>query len=142
MFWCIHNRRASVSLLQSPVTVDSLKEQHGPYQANCTQIYCWQGPQETIGIKGCPYFCPYYWRCQETQQVPILVQLLSVRPFIACTAKLYPIFWVYPKFEADFRLKRGRVWPASSENGLNWVCLTSKGVQIWIQDRNVLNHGH
>ena len=83
MFWCIHNRRASVSLLQSPVTVDSLKEQHGPYQANCTQIYYWQGPQETIGIKGCPYFCPYYWRCQETQQVPILVQLLSVRPFIA-----------------------------------------------------------
>ena len=124
------------------VTVDSLKGQHGPYQENRTQIFWRQGTKDTIGIQGCPYFYPHYGRCQETQQVPILVQLLSVRPFIVCAAKLDPIFWVYPKLEADFRLQQGRVWPASSENGLNWVCLTSKRVQIWIQGRNVLNHGH
>ena len=142
MFWCIHKQKSQfVSLLQSSFTLDLLKGQHGPYRGNSWQIYRRQGRQETIGIQGCPYFCARYRRCQETQQVPILVQLLSVRLFIACTAKLYPIFWVYPKHEADFRLQPGRVWPLGSENGLHWVCLTSKGVQIWIQDRHVHNHG-
>ena len=127
------------SLLQSSVTVDSLKEQHGPYQANRSQIYQRQGPQETIGIQGCPYFCARYRRCQETQQVQFL-HMLSVRSFIMCAAKLYPIFWSYPKLEADFRVQLGRVWSSGSENGLDWGSLTSDGVQIWIQDR--FNHGH
>ena len=127
------------SLLQSSVTVDSLKEQHGPYQANRSQIYQRQGPQETIGIQGCPYFCARYRRCQETQQVQFL-HMLSVRSFIMCAAKLYPIFWSYPKLEADFRVQMGRVWSSGSENGLDWGSLTSEGVQIWIQDR--FNHEH
>ena len=78
---------------------------------------------------------------QEESRNPIgtvLAHSLSVRSVITSWAKLYPIFWVYPKLEADFRVQPGWVWPSGSENGLNWV-RTSKGVQIWVQDRHVLN---
>ena len=125
------------SLLQSSVTVDSLKEQHGPYQENSTQIYRKKGSKETISIQGCPYFCPRYRRCQETGTV--LVQLLSVRSFITSLAKLDPNFLGWSQMWTWFS--------GSTGSGLSirfWkrVSLTSKQVQIWIHDRHVLNCGH
>ena len=145
MFWCIHKRRASVQAGWITASIIS---------------HCWFTERTTWAVPSKPHsnllqarppgnnwhqrlsiFLPLLLEVSRNPTGTVLAQLLSLRSFIMCAVKLYPIFWVYPKHEADFRLQPGRVWPLGSENGLHWVCLTSKGVQIWIQDRHVHNHG-
>ena len=93
------------SLLQSSVTVDSLKEQHGPYRANRSQIYQRQGPQETIGIQGCPYFFARYRRCQETQQVQSLHSYSPWDPSLCVRPNSTQFFGVIPNLKPIFGFK-------------------------------------
>ena len=126
-------------MLQSSFTLDSLKEQQGQYQANRFQIYRRQGSQETIGIKGCPYFCPHYRRYQEIQQVPSLYSCSPWDPSLLVRPNLTRFFGLIPNLDLIFRFNRDGFGPQVLKNGLNWVNLISKWVQIQVQDRHVLN---